>query len=274
MTVTEQLDRKHQEDLERIRNFRLMDDDFMTKCFEDKASVELVLQIVMEMPGLKVLDVRTQVFVENVLNRSVRFDVLATDSEGRKIDIEIQRSDRGAAPKRARYNSSMLDTGFSEKGGNFEDLPDTWVIFITENDVMGGGFPLYHVERRVREMSRDFQDGSYILYVNGAYRGDTPIGKLMHDFSCTDPADMNYGVLAGRVKFFKESEKGVSIMCKAMEDMRLEEREEGRKEGRKERNEEIAASLLKKGKLGLEDIADATELSIDKLKQIQASMGI
>ena len=33
MTV-EEIERKHQEDLRRIRNFRLMDDDFMTKCFE------------------------------------------------------------------------------------------------------------------------------------------------------------------------------------------------------------------------------------------------
>ena len=36
MSVTEQIDRKHQEDLERLRGFRLMDDDFLTKCFEEK----------------------------------------------------------------------------------------------------------------------------------------------------------------------------------------------------------------------------------------------
>ena len=73
LTVTEQIDQKHQEDLQRLRGFRLLDDDFLTKCFEeDTASIELVLQIVLEKPDLKVLDVRTQVFVENLLNRSVR----------------------------------------------------------------------------------------------------------------------------------------------------------------------------------------------------------
>ncbi len=73
MAVTEQLDQKHQEDLQRLRGFRLLDDDFLTKCFEgDTASIELVLQIVLEKPDLKVLDVRTQVFVENLLNRSVK----------------------------------------------------------------------------------------------------------------------------------------------------------------------------------------------------------
>ena len=89
LTVAEQIDQKHQEDLQRLRGFRLLDDDFLTKCFEgDTASIELVLQIVLEKPDLKVLDVRTQVFVENLLNRSVRFDILATDSTGAKINVD------------------------------------------------------------------------------------------------------------------------------------------------------------------------------------------
>ena len=61
MTMTvEEIERKHQEDLRRIRNFRLMDDDFMTKCFEgDPQYIELVLRIILEMPDLKVIHVRT-----------------------------------------------------------------------------------------------------------------------------------------------------------------------------------------------------------------------
>lgn len=95
MTVTEQIDQQHQEDLQRLRGFRLLDDDFLTKCFEgDPKYIQLVLRIVLEMPDLVVVDVRTQVFVENLLNRSVRLDVLATDSTGRKINVEIQRSDK------------------------------------------------------------------------------------------------------------------------------------------------------------------------------------
>ena len=54
----------------------------------------------------------------------------------------------------------------------------------------------------------------------------------MYDFSCTNAEDMNYSVLADRVRYFKEDEKGVSTMCKAMEDMRNEAHEEGRLEGK------------------------------------------
>ena len=76
---------------------------------ETPSTSKFVLRIVMEKPDLKVEDVRTQVFVENLLNRSVRLDVLATDSTGQTINVEIQRSDKGAGRKRARYNSSMMD---------------------------------------------------------------------------------------------------------------------------------------------------------------------
>ena len=271
LTVTEQIDRKHQEDLQRLRGFRLLDDDFLTKCFEgDTASIELVLQIVLEKPDLKVLDVRTQVFVENLLNRSVRFDILATDSTGAKINVEIQRADKGAGRKRARYNSSMMDATLLKKGDDFDNLPETWVVFITENDVIGKGLPLYPVERCFLGTGERFEDGSHILYVNGAYRGDTPIGKLMHDFSCTNAADMYYTTLADRVRFFKESKEGILIMCKVMEDMRKESLQEGVKEGIKEGAINTAKRMLADGMLTLEKIAEYVGLPLDEVKKLKA----
>jgi len=267
LTVTEQIDQKHQEDLQRLRGFRLLDDDFLTKCFEgDTASIELVLQIVLEKPDLKVLDVRTQVFVENLLNRSVRLDILATDSTGAKLNVEVQRSDKGAGRKRARYNSSMMDANLLKKGEDFDKLPETWVIFITENDVMGKGLPLYPIERCFLGTGERFEDGSHILYVNGAYRGDTPIGKLMHDFSCTDAADMYYGTLADRVRFFKESKEGIEIMCRAMEDMRNQTLKEGMKE--------VALRMLEAGKYALEEIVNISGLSLEEIKQLKVDRGV
>ena len=267
----EMIEQKHQEDLQRLRGFRLLDDDFLTKCFEGNTEcIELVLRIVMEMPDLKVIDVHTQVFVENLLNRSVRLDILATDSSGRKINVEIQRSDKGAGRKRARYNSSMMDANLLEKGDDFDTLAETYVIFITENDVLKQGKPLYQIERCILGTGERFNDGSHILYVNGAYRDDTPIGKLMHDFSCTNPGDMYYGLLADRVRFFKESKEGVAIMCKAMEDMRNQERSEGKQEGMKESMKAVALRMLQAGKYALEEIADISGLPLDEVKVLSA----
>lgn len=262
MTITEQIDQRHQEDLQRLRGFRLLDDDFLTKCFEgDTECIQLVLRIVLEMPDLIVVDVRTQVFVENLLNRSVRLDVLATDSTGRKFNIEIQRADRGAGRKRARYNSSMMDANLLQKGEKFDDLPETYVVFITEHDVLAKGLPVYQIERCILATGERFEDGAHIMYVNGAYRDETPIGKLMHDFACTDPANMYYGELAERVRFFKESKEGIAIMCKAMEDMRNQTVLESMKA--------VAHRMLAAGKYSLEEIASMTELPLDEVRKLQ-----
>ena len=267
MTATAQINRQHQEDLQRLRGFRLLDDDFLTKCFEgDTKYIQLVLRIVLEMPDLLVVDVRTQVFVENLLNRSVRLDVLATDSIGRKINVEIQRSDKGAGWKRARYNSSMMDANLLRKGEKFNELPETYVVFITEHDVIGKGRPLYHIGRYIFDTNESFDDGSHILYVNGAYRDETPIGKLMHDFSCTVPDDMYYDELAERVRFFKESKEGVAIMCKAMEDMRNQTVLDSMKA--------VASRMLAAGKYSLEEIAKMTELSLEEVKKLQVGKGV
>lgn len=264
MDIKEQINKKHEEDLQRLKEFRLMDDDFMTKCFEGNTEcIELVLQIVLNKSDLKVIDVRTQVFVENLLNRSVRMDVLATNSTGKKFNVEVQRADKGAGRKRARYNSSMMDANVLKKGEDFELLPDVYVIFITERDVIGKGKPLYHVERFIMESDELFDDGSHIVYVNGAYRDDTPLGKLMHDFSCTQPSEMHYKILADRARYFKESKEGVAIMCKAMEDMRNQTLKEGMID--------VAKRLLEEGTLSVEKIAECVKLSVEEVIALQSS---
>lgn len=55
-----------------------------------------------------------------------------------------------------------------------ENIPDSYVIFITENDVMGKNQAIYHIQRYVEtnEGKELFCDGSHIIYVNGKYKGN------------------------------------------------------------------------------------------------------
>lgn len=148
-----------------------------------------------------------------------------------------------------------------KKGEEFDKLPETFVIFITENDVIGKGLPLYRIERCILETDELFDDGSHILYVNGAFRDNTPLGKLMHDFSCTQPSDMNYRILAERARYFKESKEGVAIMCKAMEDMRNQTLKDGMMD--------VAKRMLADGTLSLEKIAEYSGLSIEEVEALK-----
>ena len=142
--------------------------------------------------------------------------------------MEIQRRDEGADAHRARYNSSLLDANLTSPGDRYDALSETYVIFITERDVLHESLPIYHIDRYVRETGKPFEDGSHILYVNAQCRSDTPLGKLMHDFHCTDARDMNYPVLAERVHYFKDNVKGATNMCRAVEQLVRDERVEER----------------------------------------------
>ena len=89
-------ERKHEEDLRRIRDFRLMDDNFMSKVFEDKPCAEFLLRIILNRDDLKVKEVHGQHDLNNIQGRSVRLDILAVDHENRAYNVEVQRSDSGA----------------------------------------------------------------------------------------------------------------------------------------------------------------------------------
>lgn len=228
-TADERKEREHQEDLQRLRGFRPMDDDFMRGMLhDDKPLAEFILRILMNKPGFTLESFDTQVDMKRVTGaRSVIFDGYGSDGNGGKIDLEVQRADKGADPHRARYNSSVMDIENLDEGQDFRELPDTYTIFITEKDFFGENKPVYSIQRINTTTGRPFADGSYILYVNGEYRGEDDIGYLMHDFNCTDAADMHFPQMADRTRYLKENPEGVSEMCKVMEDMRNNARNEG-----------------------------------------------
>ncbi len=116
------------------------------------------------------------------------------------------------------------------------------------------------IERINLTTGRNFGDGEHILYVNGAFRGDSEIGKLMHDFNCTQADDMNFSLMAERTKYLKENPKGVQEMCKVMEDMRNETALAERRR--------IARTLVLMGELSYEKIAESTELTIEEVEKL------
>ena len=252
-----------------IENFRLMDDTFMSKCLENAPEcIELILQIILDKKDLKVVKSQTEYPIKSLQGRGVRFDVFARDSKGKEYDIEIQRAKDGAEPKRARYNSALMDANALKSGEDFDKLRDTYVIFITENDVMGKGLDLYAFDRIDKTAGLDLHDGTHIIYVNGATRSATDIGRLIHDLLCRDAADMYFDVLKKRVGDFKQTEEGRRTMCEAVE--RIAERRGARV--KRETMIAMAKRMLKSGMLALKDVAKFSGLSLAQVKKLQASM--
>ncbi len=197
--------------LSRIQAMRLMDDDFMTVVFSgDTAATELLLRIILSRDDLRVKSSMTQKEKRNLFGRSVRLDIVAEDTNGRKYNVEVQRAGKGTAT------------------GESGDLP--------------------------------FDDGCSIIYVNGAYRGNDAIGRLMHDFNCVNADEMYYDELAERVRFHKQQEQGVKKVCKVVE--------EYGDERVRETKIEVVEKLLRKNKLSAEEIAEVAELPLKQVRQM------
>lgn len=160
-----------------IKNFTLMSDIFMRNVFKQRECLEYVLQVIMEKQDLRV------------------------------IDQIIQQDNEGASPKRARYHSGLMDMNTLNPGQDFDELPESYVIFITRDDILGYGFPIYHIDRHIKEADDSFQDEAHIIYVNSRKQEDTELGRLMHDLHCRNADEMHSPVLAKRVHELKDTQE-------------------------------------------------------------------
>lgn len=296
-------------DIEQIvKTLCMMNNKFMNAMLHDNIpATQKMLRVIMKNDKIKVISVCVQNFIQNLFGHSAQLDILAEDENGRRFNVEIQRADEGAPAKRARFYSSSLDTVFLKAGRDYEELPETYVIFITENDVLQRNLPIYNIDRYIGQNMELFKDGSHIIYVNSQIQDDTPLGKLMQDMYCTDPAKLNYKEFAPQMEFLKHSKDGEGEMRDLFEEYAHQVGQQigqqlGQKIGqqlgqeigekiakekvkeatikatikaakttKKKTLKDMALKMLKRGD-SVEDVAEITSLPPESVRALQASM--
>lgn len=216
-----------------IDDMSLFDDDLMSMVFDkNKEATELLLRIILKQDDIQVVSVVGQREFKSpvVGGRDIRLDIWAKDGTGKHYNVEVQQKPEGAHIRRARFNSSMMDARMLKEGQDFSELQDSYMVFITRTDIFGQGIPVYTINRRFEGTNELFDDGSHIIYVNGAYKGDDAVGNLIHDFACKESKDMYYPELAEGMKHFKE-EGGRKYMCEAVEKYAEQKAENARLNG-------------------------------------------
>ena len=256
-----------------ISKLTLMSDTLMRNVFKDKECTEHLLRIILGDPGIEVLEQTLQKDYKNLWGRSAVLDCVARDQSGRIFDVEIQQDGEGATPRRARYYSGLMDMNLLKRGEDFERLPETYVIFITGDDVLGHGEPIYHIEKEIKEVRQSFGDGARIIYADASRRDETELGRLMHDLNCRESKEMHSPVLAEGIRRYKETEEGVEHMCKELRELYDEGiaegisqgRAEGIAQGKAEGKVETAISLAER-KMPISDIADILKVSREQVE--------
>lgn len=78
--------------------------------------------------------------------RGVRLDVYA-ESDCGVFDIEMQAQPRSVLGRRLRYYQAAIDSRLMERGDDFDQLAESYIIFICAYDPFGCGLPAYTFER-------------------------------------------------------------------------------------------------------------------------------
>ena len=278
------------EKLEILSDMTLEDDIFFSCCLDgSNECVSLMLRIILGRDDLSVTRTETQRWMHNILEHSVRLDVHAADAMGNLYNIEIQKDERGAERKRARYYSAMIDSRALGKSDGYESLPESYVIFITRGDAIGEGNALNVIERTVKGTGKDFCDGSHIVYVSSSLADEeTDLGRLMHDLRCSDPDKMHYNELRERVAYYKKEMEGIEDMSGKFEEIMQRKINEARTEslkkgeanglqkglqrGRSEGRQEVARSMVRDGSIPLSKIAEFSGLTLNEVENIRNSI--
>lgn len=127
-----------------------------------------LLQCVLEIPIQRVELVAPRRSISPALGaKSIRLDAYVNDDSGRVFDVEMQQSTALQLPKRARYYQAAMDTEQLDKGADYEQLPETFVIFFCTFDPFGRGLRRYTYRQACMEDgSFSPWDGTERVYLN------------------------------------------------------------------------------------------------------------
>lgn len=254
-----------------LAGLTIMSDIFMRNVLKKRECTEYILQVIMDREDLEVKEQVLQKDYKNLQGRSAILDSVVCDMEEKRYNVEIQQENEGASVKRARYHSSLLDVNELKEGQTFEELPESYVIFIARNDVLGYGLPIYHITKKVEEVREDFQDDAHIIYVNAKIKDkETALGRLMYDLQCRTADEMFSEILAERVRELKETPEGVDSMCREMDEIYNEGIEigieRGLEKGKMEMKQETVLSMANLG-MPVEQIAAVVKESIGMVQK-------
>ena len=207
-----------------------IDDLMFKKMAEDKAFCQEILQVLLEDPGLVVVENRPQWAGTNLQGRSVILDALCRLGSGVETDIEVQKSDDENHQKRVRYNGAVLTANITDPGTEFENVPDVGVLFISKTDFFKRNHAVYHVDRILRETGELVENGFTEVYVNATVKDDSRASRLMTVFTDSDAYSEEFPETSAQKSIYKKTEGGIQAMCDVVKDLAKEERAEEREE--------------------------------------------
>ena len=217
--------------------------------------------------------------------KGVRFDVYFEDDRDTVYDIEMQNANEKNLPHRARYYQSMIDMEQMEKGMQYEEMKNSYVIFICMFDPFGMDLQKYTIKSICKEAPQTpYEDGTRKIFLNPYGTREDADAELQALFRYLDkriPTDGFTARLEDRVRKLTRNadwrrqymtlyERDQRNIAKGREEGRLEGLEEGKEAGRAEGKLESRIELIRnmlKTELPMQTICDVLEISEGEFRQ-------
>ena len=261
----------------------LADDICIPIAFDgDTEAVQYMVRTILSRDDITVEKVETQKRIGSISSRSAVLDILAHDSSGNLIDIEIQRAFHGwddLAVRAESYASLMLLSTLG-RGMEYRNAKEAIIIFIMDRDMLGSGKPTYIYRMADEDGNRLQGSRMTIVLANGSYRDtiETEISRLYSDLYETELEKVRRPEMRkclGKVKGDEgmlSTERGYSVIERIRgEGILIGEkkgRKEGRDEGRIEGKMETAVKMLAAG-LPSSTISGFTEIPISEIEKLR-----
>ena len=261
-------------------------DDYMfcTVMQDEELCKELLSMILKNKVGKIVRLFKQQPIETQIASKGVRLDIMIEDDTGKLYDVEMQTTNEKNLPERMRYYQCAIDNSAINKGGDYNDLPDTFIIFLCTFDYLEKGLPVYTIKPYCTETEHEFTDGTTKIIVNStaSQRAEENLKAFLSYMNGQIPVTAFTQKLEERVNETKKDEekRREYMLLKSFEmDARRAGIQEGISQGRSEGMQagiaqgftdgitQTAKKLIDIG-LSLENITKATGLSKEEIENL------
>jgi len=195
-----------------LKNFddlTIADDYIFYTVMQDQTLCKELLSMVLKNKIGTIVRVFTQKSIATqIASKGVRLDLMIEDDTGKLYDIEMQATDQKNLAKRMRYYQCAIDNSSLNKGGDYNDLPDSFIIFFCTFDYLNKRKPIYTIKPACAETQQDFADGTVKIIVNSvaAEHAETDLKEFLRYMNGKPPATDFTKKIEKRIAETKENE--------------------------------------------------------------------
>ena len=253
--------------IKRFEDLTLQDDFMFCKVMQNPDLCKRLIEMILSDTIGKIAYISVQHNINTYEQaKSVRFDVLVQTENGKFYDVEMQVNNEKNIPKRMRFYQAAIDISFLDRGNSYNNLNDSFIIFICTFDAIGKNKPIYTFENIcLEDKNISLQNGTKKVIINSEAFENTEDKELKQflEYLKTGKSKSEFTrEIEAMIQTIKENEQARQEY-RLMSTFEMDARYKGIYETKRE-----TAKLMKMEKLDMSLIKKITGLSEEEIEKL------